>query len=413
MNPEPNYNKLREIEQTIIKRRHSRRRDTAIVMVIILAAVVFMSSIGVWGWSKLADSIRTNPPVSYELSNYIGRELTEIQKMLEKDNILLKVVYSQNPTVIVGMITDQTPGSGAMIKKTNDILTLIVSNGPDPQIIPDLSGQSSDKALIELSRNLGCKVTIETENARLNQGTVIRTIPAAGQRAPRGSSIILVVSNGMSFVKMPNFVGKSLTYALAQLEILKLVPGPISNISDAVPEADRIVLRQSVPAGSQIMEQTVINFTSGIAPTPTPAPLITMPNLDRMSLDAMKTNLALQGLTNITLRYLSAESILLPESQLYVIEQIPAGGTTIDVTGSVQILAGSMVEYDAYKNPVPTPIPTPETTPIPTPEPTPIITPAPTPAPTPVPTTEPTPVPTTEPATTTESTAASSAQTEL
>jgi hypothetical protein len=49
---------LREIEQIIIKRRHSRHRDTAIVMAIILVATAFVTSIGVLG---LAQFVRFDP----------------------------------------------------------------------------------------------------------------------------------------------------------------------------------------------------------------------------------------------------------------------------------------------------------------------------------------------------------------
>ena len=403
---EPNYNKLREIEQIIIERKNSRRRDTAIVMAIILVAIVFLTSVGTWGWSKLSDSIQTEPNQSYELSNYIGRELTEVLGILKKDNILTEVVYSVNPTVIVGLITAQTPSSGVMINKTNTKLTLTVSSGPEQQVIPDLSGQSAVKAQTELSQSMGYKVTIVVENAQIDQGMVIRTIPEAGQRVPRGDSIVLVVSSGLPLVTMPNFVGKSLTNAHSEIITLRLVLGPVFSISGAATEAKQIIIRQSVPAGTKIMEQSVISFTYGTAqdyanfrnPTPTPVPFIMMPDLDRMSLVSVRTLLTLQGLPDITLSYLSAESLLLPESQLYVIEQFPVAGTQILLSDSVRILAGSMVEYEAFKNPVLTPelTPTPTSTPLPTPTPSlaPTAAPLPTPAPSPVPTAAPLPTPT-------------------
>ena len=227
ISPGPKYYKLREIDQIVKKRRQSRRRDTAVVMSIILVFIVFMTSIGSWGWSKLSalsDSIQTEPDQSYELSNYVGRELTEVLGTLEKDIILIDVVYSQNPTVIVGLITAQTPSSGVMIKKTSVALTLtlIVSSGPDPQVIPDLSGQSSDIAQTELTQILGYKVTIKTENAQFDQGKVIRTIPAAGQSLPKGGSIIVFVSNGMPMVTMPDFAGESLADVFSQLTLLSL-----------------------------------------------------------------------------------------------------------------------------------------------------------------------------------------------
>jgi beta-lactam-binding protein with PASTA domain len=245
---------------------------------------------------------------------------------------------------------------------------------------------------------MGYKVTIVIENSRIDQGTVIRTIPEAGQRVPRGDSIVLVVSSGLPSVTMPNFVGKSFTYAHSKIIALRLVLGPVFSISGAVPESKRIIIRQSLPAGTEIMEQSVISFTYGTAqdyanflnPTPTPPPFIMMPNLDRMSLASMKTLFTLRGLTSFTLSYLSAESLKLTESQLYVIEQFPAPGVQISLTESVQIRVGSMAEYNAFKNPIliPEPTPTPASQP-PTPTQTPL------PTPTKAPTTTPIPTPTT------------------
>lgn len=283
---DPNYSKLHEIERIILERRHSRHRDTAIVMAIILVAIVFLTSVGAWGWSKLSDSIQTEPNQSYVLSNYVGLELTEVLRMLKKDSILTNVVYAENPTVIVGLVTGQMPSSGMTIKKTKTILTLTVSSGPDLQVIPDLSGQPAAEAQTTLSQTLGCDVTIVIENARIDQGTVIRTIPQAGQRAPRGGNIVLVVSSGMPLVIMPNFVGKSLSYVRSQIVISKLVLGPIVSISGAVTDGKRIVIRQSVPAGTQIMEQSVIIFTYGTEqdyadfknPVLIPTPIIIIPD---------------------------------------------------------------------------------------------------------------------------------------
>jgi len=399
ISPEPKYYKLREIEHIINKRRQSRRRDTVIVMAMILIAIVFMTSIGVWGWSKLSelsDSIQTEPDPSYELSNYVGRELAEVLATLEHDNILVDIVYSENPTVIVGLITAQKPSSGVIIKKTNNTLklTLTVSSGPDLQVIPDLSGQSSDIARTELSQILGYKVTIETENAQVDQGKVIRTIPAAGQRLPQGSNIILFVSNGMPLVTMPDFAGQSLTIVNLQILALNLVSGPTTSISGKVKEANRIVIRQSMPAGSEVMEQSVISFTYGTAqdyanfrnprPKSTQKPATQLPTLVPTPSLAPTPTLA---------------PLLMP-TPAPTFTPTPAPTLTPTLTAK----------------PTPTPVPTskpaptlaptraPTLAPTLAPTRTPTATPAPTAAPTTAPTTESTTAPTTAP--TTESTAA-------
>lgn len=398
MRPDPNYNKLREIERTINERRRSRHRDTAIVIAIILVAIVFLTSIGVWGWRKLSGTVQTDPNRTYELENYVGREISEVETQLKKDNIKWDKVFEENPTVPAGIIIKQSPGSGVIIKPNSSVVILTVSGGQELKTIPDYAGQTASKAQTELFQTYGFKVETMTENSSIDKGKVIRTIPAAGQKAPQGSTIVVVVSDGMPMVTMPEYAGQPFLKVKEDMLKLKLVLGPIVSISVDpvtgapvdVPEANRVVIRQSVPAGTQIIAGYVVSLTYGTAqdyfyflnPTPTPIPFVTMPDLDRMSLSSTRTLLTLQGLTNLTVSYISEESRALPEGQLYVIIQSPATGAQVALTDPVQITVGSMAEYNASKNPTPTPTPSP--TPTPTVTPTPTITPPP-----PTPTTQP------------------------
>ncbi len=382
MRPDPNYNKLREIERTINERRRSRHRDTAIVFAIILIAIVFVTSIGVWGWRKLSGTVQTDPSRTYELENYIGRELDEVDAQLKKDKINFDVVYEDNSTVEAGIIFRQSPGAGVIIKPNTSVVTLTVSGGLELQTIPDYAGQTATKAQTELYQTYGFNVELMHENSGVDKGKVIRTIPAAGQKAPRGSTVVIVVSDGMPLVTVPDYVGGPFTAAKADIAKNNLVLGPLVNISIdpltgaqiEIPEANRVVIRQNVPPGTQVTTGYVISLTYGTAqdyyyflnPTPTPVPFVIMPDLDRMSLTSARTMLTLLGQTNLTVSYITPESALLEESKLYVIIQSPAPETQVLLTDPIQITVGSMADYNAYKNPSPTPEPTP--TPIPTTE---------------------------------------------
>ena len=96
---DPNYSKMREIERVIHERRRFRNRDTAIVVMIVLVSIVFLTSIGVWGWRKLSGTVQTDPGFIYILENYIGREYTEVKTILDKDNVGFSVKYEENQKI--------------------------------------------------------------------------------------------------------------------------------------------------------------------------------------------------------------------------------------------------------------------------------------------------------------------------
>ena len=286
--PEPNYSKLREIEKTITERRRSRQRDMAIVISIILLSVVFMVAIGVWGYQKIQAGLQTQPSSEYEVENYIGKEWSKVRPILVAAKINFKEEYKEDDTVPEGIIIDQNPGAGIMIKPNGTTLYIYISGGQDLITIPDYSGDTYTMAEAELEQTYGFKVTLSFEFSDFEKGTVIKTIPAAGQGAPKGSDITLVVSDGKGAVIMPDLAGMAYKLGVEELVKLNLTLGgatsmsvdPLTGIIVDVPEDLRYIIKQSVAPGTEIQARSVIGLTYGtkldyeqfLNPTPTPEP---------------------------------------------------------------------------------------------------------------------------------------------
>ncbi len=284
--PEPNYGKLREIEKTINDRRRSRQRDMAIVVSIILLSLVFLTAIGVWGWQKIQAGLQNQPDEEFKVENYIGQEWTAVEPVLIKAGVKYKMDFREDDSVAEGIVIDQNPGAGIMIKPGGSTLSIFVSGGRELITIPDYAGDSYTKAETELSQNF--VVQKQYDYSEFEKGKVIRTIPAAGKGAPKGSTVTLVISDGLWTVTMPNLVG--MTFAAAKEELVKqnLVLGPATSMSldpvtqlpVEVAEELRYVIKQSQPAGTEIAARSVIGLTYGtqldynqfINPTPTPLP---------------------------------------------------------------------------------------------------------------------------------------------
>ena len=97
---------------------------------------------------------------------------------------------------------------------------LLVSDGPAPVGVPDVSGKSFADASSALT-DLGFTVTRKDDfSATVASGKVVGTDPAANQGAARGSQIAVIVSKGPEMVTVPDLKGSTLDAATQKLQSL-------------------------------------------------------------------------------------------------------------------------------------------------------------------------------------------------
>jgi serine/threonine-protein kinase len=101
-------------------------------------------------------------------------------------------------------------------------VTLVVSKGPEPRTVPELSG-SPDAALAAL-QNLGLQpATVEDYSETVASGKLIGTDPPAGTQVPKGGTVNVVVSIGRRPIPVPDVIGRSAPDASDVLEAAGLV----------------------------------------------------------------------------------------------------------------------------------------------------------------------------------------------
>ena len=287
--PESNFAKLREIEKTIINRRRARRRDVAVVVGIVLLASLFLFAIGSWTWQRVTQGLQTPTDSTYEIENYVGRDIAEVESILTQAGVRYTIRYDTNSDVEEDIVIDQNPSPGMVIRPGGGtIVELTVSGARNLITLPDYSGDTMTRARTELEQNYDLIVNVIYEYSEFERGLVIKTIPAAGQRVQRDSEITLVVSDGLPSVRMPNLAGLSLQEAQNQLADLNLILGPMTSMAIdeetgeliELPENQRYVIEQSIEPGEEVIAQTVVSIIYGsrldyeqyINPTPTPEP---------------------------------------------------------------------------------------------------------------------------------------------
>jgi serine/threonine-protein kinase len=104
-----------------------------------------------------------------------------------------------------GLIVGTDPRRGTKVKRDAPI-TLLVSKGPAPVDVPDLSGASQAAATSQLDA-LGLRTRVSTRQSEtVPKGSVIQTAPAAGTTVYRGDRVEIIVSEGPPPVTVPDVV---------------------------------------------------------------------------------------------------------------------------------------------------------------------------------------------------------------
>jgi beta-lactam-binding protein with PASTA domain/serine/threonine protein kinase len=123
--------------------------------------------------------------------------------------------YVFSETVARGVVVRSEPAPGTSLRR-DAAVDLVVSKGPHPVRVPDLSGKDADDA----SKALG-KLHLRVDRSEVNsdtveKGDVVSQSPSRG-RLFRGDKVRLVVSKGPVLVDVPRVVGTNADAAEATL----------------------------------------------------------------------------------------------------------------------------------------------------------------------------------------------------
>ena len=133
---------------------------------------------------------------------------------------------SFNETVPNGIVLKYAPGTAASVEKGSGV-TLVVSSGPEPRIIPTVSGMTPDQAESALTDLQLVPTVAKRLDKVVDTGGLIGLDPAPGKSVPRGATVTVFVSSGL-LVTVPDLGGaRTLIGAINALEGAGLSPGSI------------------------------------------------------------------------------------------------------------------------------------------------------------------------------------------
>jgi beta-lactam-binding protein with PASTA domain/predicted Ser/Thr protein kinase len=163
-----------------------------------------------------------------------GKPQDEAAAILEDLGFAVEAKREFHDTVPQGIVIRQDPGADQQIQEGATV-TILISRGPPPVRIPDVTGQPTNDARRTLEA-LGFHVEVTQDfSTDVPRGQVISTDPSSGRRAPKGSTVTLFVSKGPRTFSMPDVIGMQREAAIKKLEGLGLsvkvveIPGTHGN----------------------------------------------------------------------------------------------------------------------------------------------------------------------------------------
>jgi serine/threonine-protein kinase len=164
------------------------------------------------GRGGTVDLVISEGPKPVPLPDVLGKPAPEAQVALARAFFVPVIQRQFDENVPKDAVIGTTPA----LKAARDTkVTLIVSDGPAPVTVPNVSDKSYDQAAAAIQSARLVPKRVDAYSDTVVAGQVIRTMPSPGQKVPRDSEVSVIVSKGTDVVLVPDLVGQTIDAATA------------------------------------------------------------------------------------------------------------------------------------------------------------------------------------------------------
>jgi serine/threonine-protein kinase len=156
-------------------------------------------------------------PPKVALPNVRNVPALEAQLALAKKGFVVTTANAHDETIAAGNVIDTDP-AGLRNAPRESTIKLVVSDGPAPVPVPDVSSGTCDSATQALAQARFTATCDQAFSETVPVGKVIGTDPPANSLQPRDSAVTVHVSKGPERIKVPNVVGSTVEAASQQLQ---------------------------------------------------------------------------------------------------------------------------------------------------------------------------------------------------
>ncbi|HEY4451850.1 MAG TPA: Stk1 family PASTA domain-containing Ser/Thr kinase [Solirubrobacteraceae bacterium] len=210
-------------------------------------------------------------PANAPLGDLAGLSASQAIAKLRKAGFKAAVKKQASSTVASGQVIATEPSAGTLVQ-IGSTVTLILSSGPAPIRVPDLTGGTQSAAEATLTNDELALGTVTQRISSTEQpGTVLSQSPSSGTSVHAGDKVNLVVAQAPKETAVPNVVGQNETAAAGVLGQAGFTP---KTTPETVSEQSQvgIVLKQRPAAGANARKGATVTLTVGelgTATTPT------------------------------------------------------------------------------------------------------------------------------------------------
>ncbi len=227
---------------------------------------------------SVAAAVPTNP-----VPDVAGLSQDDAVKAIQDAGFKVGTITGEpSDTVKAGIVISSDPKADAEASPASKI-ALVVSTGPELVVVPDLVDLAEADALAALD-DVGLLPGDVTEatDASVVAGHVISSDPAADAEVDPGSAVDYVLSLGPELVAVPDLVDLAEADALAALDDVGLLPGDVTEATDASVVAGHVI--SSDPAAdAEVDPGSAVDYVLSLGPE-----LVAVPDLvDLAEADAL------------------------------------------------------------------------------------------------------------------------------
>jgi serine/threonine-protein kinase len=157
---------------------------------------------------RSVEVIVSRGPPPRAVPDLTGMDQAAAQAALEKAGFPPTFQPHFDENVPKGKVLDWAPKDGAKQPKGTPV-TVTVSDGPEPRVVPDLKGKTFEQAQAALTPLRLTAVRVDVFNDTVPVGQVVSTSPGANAKAARDSKVTVNVSKGPELIAVPDVRGKN------------------------------------------------------------------------------------------------------------------------------------------------------------------------------------------------------------
>jgi eukaryotic-like serine/threonine-protein kinase len=200
---------------------------------------------------------------SKPLMNVVGLSEANAAARLRKAGFKTTTKTEPSKTAEAGQVIATEPPAEADVQEGH-LITLVVSSGPAPVRVPDVTGQSLEAAEATLTNSeLALGTITKRVSASQTAGTVLAQSPATGSSVRAGTKVNLTVAQAPKEVEVPNVVGAAEAAATAALKHAGFKPKSEPHATTEQSQVG-VVLEQSPVAGGHARKGTTVTIAVGV-----------------------------------------------------------------------------------------------------------------------------------------------------